>query len=171
MAYLFWVHFCFVFFVCRFLKRGQIDDQCLFVLFFGFKIVLSFYLCKLFFCQLPSKKFMSRSDKEGFFVCLFFVQLKVGDDANIFVSVFVFVSIFLIILEVVNWFLLDWRLQDYYGNFGKVSSRQGLQSYHKSFFEWIIWWWSLRVFVCLMLTVGVAQPTRLPRPLRAGHLR
>ena len=100
MAYLFWVHFCFVFFVCRFLKRGQIDDQCLFVLFFGFKIVLSFYLCKLFFCQLPSKKFMSRSDKEGFFVCLFFVQLKVGDDANIFVSVFV--SIFLIILEVVN---------------------------------------------------------------------
>ena len=67
---------------------------------------------------------MSRSDKEGFFVCLFFVQLKVGDDANIFVSVFVFVSIFLIILEVVNWFLLDWRLQDYYGNFGKVSSRQ-----------------------------------------------
>ena len=119
MAYLFWVHFCFVFFVCRFLKRGQMMIKCLFVLFFGFKIVCLSTM-QIVFCQLPSKKFMSRSDKEGFFVCLFFVQLKVGDDANIFV----FVSIFLIILEVVNWFLLDWRLQDYYGNFGKVSSRQ-----------------------------------------------
>ena len=119
MAYLFWVHFCFVFFVCRFLKRGQIDDQCLFVLFFGFKIVLSFYLCKLFFCQLPSKKFMSRSDKEGF-LC----SIESGRWCQHFCFGFCFCFYLFDYLEVVNWFLLDWRRQDYYGNFGKVSSRQ-----------------------------------------------
>ena len=57
--------FCFVFFVCRFLKRGQNDDQCLFVLFFGFKIVcLSTMQIVL---SITIEKFMSRSDKKGFF--------------------------------------------------------------------------------------------------------
>ena len=120
--------------------------------FLGSKLCV-FLLCKLF-CQLPSKNSCPDQIKRVF-VCLFFVQLKVGGDANIFV---LFLSFWLFGSKLI---LLDWRLQDYYGNFGKVSSRQGLQSYHKSFFfEWIIWWWSLRVFVCLMLTVGVAQPTR-----------
>lgn len=160
--------FVLYFLFCRFLKRGQMMiSVCLLYCFLGSKIVLSFYLCKLFFLSITiRKKFMSRSDKKGFLFVCFLFNWKWGRWCQHFLfRFFVFVSIFLIILEVVNWFLLDWRLQDYYGNFGKVSSRQGLQSYHKSFFfEWIIWWWSLRVFVCLMLTVGVAQPTRLPTP-------
>jgi hypothetical protein len=85
--------FLFCIFCLQVSQTWSNDDQFLFVLFFGFKIVCLSTMQIVSFCQLPSKKFMSRSDKEGFFV-----QLKVGDDANIFV----FVSIFLIILEVVN---------------------------------------------------------------------
>ena len=166
--------FVLYFLFCRFLKRGQMMiSVCLLYCFLGSKIVLSFYLCKLFlFCQLPfEKNHVQIRLKRVFCLFRFFVQLKVREMMPTFLFRF-FVSIFLIILEVVNWFLLDWRLQDYYGNFGKVSSRQGLQSYHKSFFfEWIIWWWSLRVFVCLMLTVGVAQPTRLPTPIKGGAFK
>ena len=96
--------------------------------FLGSKLCV-FLLCKLF-CQLPSKNSCPDQIKRVF-VCLFFVQLKVGGDANIFV---LFLSFWLFGSKLI---LLDWRLQDYYGNFGKVSSRQGLQSYHKSFFFWM----------------------------------
>lgn len=94
---------------------------------------------------------------KGFFVC--FCSIESGRWCQHFCFGFLFCFYLFDYLEV-NWFLLDWRLQDYYGNFGKVSSRQGLQSYHKSFFWMNNLMMKLRVFVCLMLTVGVAQPTR-----------
>lgn len=115
--------FCFVFFVCRFLKRGQNDDQCLFCIVFWVQNCVSFYYANCFFCQLPSKKFMSRSDKKGFFVCfLFNWKWEV-------MPTFLFCFYLFDYLEV-NWFLLDWRLQDYYGNFGKgvQSSRTAVLS-------------------------------------------
>lgn len=90
--------------------------------FLGSKLCV-FLLCKLFFCQLPSKKFMSRSDKKGFFVCfLFNWKWEV-------MPTFLFCFYLFDYLEV-NWFLLDWRLQDYYGNFGKgvQSSRTAVLS-------------------------------------------
>ena len=132
--------FVLYFLFCRFLKRGQMMiSVCLLYCFLGSKIVLSFYLCKLFFCQLPFEKIHSPDQIKRVF-CLFVFLFNWKWDVmmpTFLFRFFVFVSIFLIILEVVNWFLLDWRLQDYYGNFGKVSSRQGLQSYHKSFFFWM----------------------------------
>lgn len=105
--------------------------------FLGSKLCV-FLLCKLF-CQLPSKKFMSRSDKKGFLFV--FCSIESGRWCQHFCFGFLF-CFYLFWLFGSKLILLDWRLQDYYGNFGKVSSRQGLQSYHKSFFEWIIWWWS-----------------------------
>ena len=115
--------FCFVFFVCRFLKRGQNDDQCLFCIVFWVQNCVSFYYANCFFYQLPSKKFMSRSDKKGFLVCfLFNWKWEV-------MPTFLFCFYLFDYLEV-NWFLLDWRLQDYYGNFGKgvQSSRTAVLS-------------------------------------------
>ena len=116
--------------------------------FLGSKLCV-FLLCKLF-CQLPSKNSCPDQIKR-----FFFVQLKVGGDANIFV---LFLSFWLFGSKLI---LLDWRLQDYYGNFGK-----GVQSSRTAVLSQIVFFWmnnlmmKLRVFVCLMLTVGVAQPTR-----------
>lgn len=125
----------FVFFVCRFLKRGQMMiSVSLFVLFFGFKIVC---LSTMQIVEsITVEKFMSRSDKRIF--CLFNWKWEMMP-TFLFRFFVLFLSFWLFGSKLI---LLDWRLQDYYGNFGKVSSRQGLQSYHKSFFEWIIWWWS-----------------------------
>ena len=131
---IFWVHFVLYFLFAGFSNVVKMMISVCLYCFLGSKLCV-FLLCKLF-CQLPSKNSCPDQIKRVF-VCLFFVQLKVGGDANIFV---LFLSFWLFGSKLI---LLDWRLQDYYGNFGKVSSRQGLQSYHKSFFfEWIIWWWS-----------------------------
>lgn len=134
MAY-FGVHL-FVFFVCRFLKMGQMMISVCLYCFFGFKIVCLSTMQIV--CQIPSRNSCPDQIK-GFFVC--FCSIESGRWCQhvcfgFFVS---FLSFWLFGSKLI---LLDWRLQDYYGNFGKVSSRQGLQSYHKSFFEWIIWWWS-----------------------------
>jgi len=85
--FIFWVHFWVLYFLfAGFSNVVKFDDQCLFVLFFGFKIVLSFYLCKsVFFGQLYHRKNSCPDQIKGFFV-----QLKVRDDANIFVSFFCF---------------------------------------------------------------------------------
>lgn len=121
--------------------------------FLGSKLCV-FLLCKLFFCQLPSKKFIVQIRWKGFFFCfLFNWKWEV-------MPTFLFCFYLFDYLEV-NWFLLDWRLQDYYGNFGK-----GVQSSRTAVLSQIVFFWmnnlmmKLRVFVCLMLTVGVAQPTR-----------
>jgi len=107
--------------------------------FLGSKLCV-FLLCKLF-CQLvPSKNSCPDQIKRVFlFVC--FCSIESGRWCQHFCFGFLF-CFYLFWLFGSKLILLDWRLQDYYGNFGKVSSRQGLQSYHKSFFEWIIWWWS-----------------------------
>ena len=128
--------FCFVFFVCRFLKRGQNDDQCLFCIVFWVQNCVSFYYANCFFYQLPSKKFMSRSDKKGF-VCLFFVQLKVGGDANIFV---LFLSFWLFGSKLIFTWLktsrLLWQL------WKRCPVVKDCSPITNRFFEWIIWWWS-----------------------------
>jgi len=85
--------FVLYFLFCRFLKRGQMMiSVCLLYCFLGSKIVLSFYLCKLFlFCQLPFEKIHVQIRLKRVFVCLFFCSIESeGDDANIFVSVFCF---------------------------------------------------------------------------------
>jgi len=125
----------FVFFCLQVSQNGPNDDQCLFVLFVFLGSKLCVFLCKL---SNTIEKFMSRSDKRVF--CLFLFNWKWEMMPTFLFRFFVlFLSFWLFGSKLI---LLDWRLQDYYGNFGKVSSRQGLQSYHKLFFEWIIWWWS-----------------------------
>lgn len=127
---------------------------CLYFLFAGFSNVVkwwSVFVCIVFWVQncvsfyyenclsITIEKIMARSDKRVF--CLFLFNWKWEMMPTFLFRFFVlFLSFWLFGSKLI---LLDWRLQDYYGNFGKVSSRQGLQSYHKSFFfEWIIWWWS-----------------------------
>lgn len=99
--------------------------------FLGSKLCV-FLLCKLFFCQLPSKKFMSRSDKK-----FFFVQLKVGGDANIFV---LFLSFWLFGSKLIFTWLktsrLLWQL------WKRCPVVKDCSPITNRFFEWIIWWWS-----------------------------
>lgn len=112
--------FCFVFFVCRFLKRGQNDDQCLFcIVFWVQNCVLSFYYANCFFVNYHRKNSCPDQIKSFF---LFNWKWEV-------MPTFLFCFYLFDYLEV-NWFLLDWRLQDYYGNFGKgvQSSRTAVLS-------------------------------------------
>jgi len=94
VAYLFWVHFCFVFFVLQVSQTGSNDDQCLFVvLFFGFKNCVVFLLMQIgFFLSITIRKNSCPDQiKKGFlFVSVFCSIESEGDDANIFVSVFCF---------------------------------------------------------------------------------
>ena len=174
MAYLFWVHFCFVFFVLQVSQTGSNDDQCLFVvLFFGFKNCVVFLLMQIvsFLSITIRKNSCPDQIKKGFlFVSVFCSIESEGDDANIFVSVFCFYlfDYFGSSKLIFTWLKtsrLLWQLWK-----GVQSTRTAVLS-QIVFFEWIIWWWSLRVFVCLMLTVGVAQPTRLPTPIKGGAFK
>ena len=134
--------------------------------FLGSKLCcLSTYANRFFFGQLYHRKNSCPDQIKGFFV-----QLKVRDDANIFVSVFCFYlfDYFGSSKLIFTWLKtsrLLWQLWK-----GVQSTRTAVLS-QIVFFEWIIWWWSLRVFVCLMLTVGVAQPTRLPTPIKGGAFK
>ena len=168
--------FVLYFLFCRFLKRGQMMiSVCLLYCFLGSKIVLSFYLCKLFlFCQLPFEKIHVQIRlKRVFCLFRFFVQLKVREMMPTFLfSVFSFCFYLFdyfgsskLIFTWLKTSRLLWQLWK-----GVQSTRTAVLS-QIVFFEWIIWWWSLRVFVCLMLTVGVAQPTRLPTPIKGGAFK
>lgn len=131
--------------ICLRGNKWHIYFGCIFVLYFlfaGFSNVVKLMISVCLYCFLGSKlcclstyancfsvnyhRKNSCPDqiKKGFLFVCFLFNWKWEMMPTFLFRFFVFVSIFLIILEVVNWFLLDWRLQDYYGNFGKVSSRQ-----------------------------------------------
>ena len=176
MAYLFWVHFCFVFFVLQVSQTGSNDDQCLFVvLFFGFKNCVVFLLMQIvsFLSITIRKNSCPDQIKRVLFVCLF-VQLKVGcDDANIFVSVFCFC----------------FYLFDYFGSSKLIftwlkTSRllwqlwKGVQSTRTAVLSQIVFFWmnnlmmKFKSFCLLDAYCGRGSTHSVTHAhLRAGHLR
>ena len=174
MAYLFWVHFCFVFFVLQVSQTGSNDDQCLFVvLFFGFKNCVVFLLMQIvsFLSITIRKNSCPDQIKKGFlFVSVFCSIESEGDDANIFVSVFCF------------------YLFDYFGSSKLIftwlkTSRllwqlwKGVQSTRTAVLSQIVFWMNnlmmkFKSFCLLDAYCGRGSTHSVTHAhLRAGHLR
>jgi len=149
---IFWVHFVLYFLFAGFSNVVKMMISVCLYCFLGSKLCV-FLLCKLF-CQLPSKNSCPDQIKRVF-VCLFFVQLKVGGDANIFV---LFLSFWLFGSKLIFTWLktsrLLWQL------WKRCPVVKDCSPITNRFFWMNNLMMKLRVFVCLMLTVGVAQPTR-----------
>lgn len=128
--------------------------------FLGSKLCVSFYYANCFFVNYHRKNSCPDQIKSFF---LFNWKWEV-------MPTFLFCFYLFDYLEV-NWFLLDWRLQDYYGNFGK-----GVQSSRTAVLSQIVFWMNnlmmkFKSFCLLDAYCGRGSTHSVTTPIKGGAFK